>query len=292
MVNTEERSIADTRSSDTRNVNNERQLRQLSANTAAERDNRQRQSRQQDDLLRRYLQESASLKGDIQHLQQSVNNNDRNYRGSNTILPVVIPPTQTQQLVAAPVGSRRDTVYLKDTIHIRDTVTLANTDIVNPMRLPAPIAKDTLRIRDTLTLTKIEIINPVAAAPITRDTVIRQTPFDYTAIPADIILFGLGKANLQPVYHNRLNYIAGILRKDATLQASITGHTDKSGSPEINKALSLKRAQNVAAYLANKGVASTSLVTDAVSSLEPAIAGNSRSASSQNRRVVIKIIKK
>ena len=59
-----------------------------------------------------------------------------------------------------------------------------------------------------------------------------------------------------------------------------------------NEALSNKRAEMVAAYLINKGVQPSRLVTNAVSWLEPAVAGNSTSANSQNRRVVIKLLKR
>jgi outer membrane protein OmpA-like peptidoglycan-associated protein len=254
---------------DALNAGNERQLQQLSEATVAERDDRRRQSVQQDDLLRHYVSESASLKDNIQRLQRSVNTNDRDNRGGNTILPVVILPAQTQQLAAAPVRSIKDTVYLKDTIRIRDTLTLTKKEILDPVTVAVPVT-----------------------APIEKVTVIKQAAFDYTSIPADIILFELGKATLQPVYQERMDYIAGILMHQPGLQASITGHTDKSGSPEINKILSLKRAQNVTAYLVEKGVAPSSLRMDSVYFLEPAVAGNSRSASSQNRRVVIKIINK
>ncbi|MDB5278447.1 MAG: peptidoglycan-associated lipoprotein [Ferruginibacter sp.] len=261
--------IADTRLSDQLALNNEKQLQQQSAIAADERDYRRRQLRQQDDLLRRYMDESASLKGDIRRLQRSVNSSDREYRNGNTVLPVVIPASKTQQLVAAPASVIRDTVYVKDTIRIRDTLTLAKKEILNPVVAPAPVV-----------------------TPIAKEPVAKEPAFDYTAMPADIILFGLGKADVQPVYHSRLDYIAGILIKQPNLQAAITGHTDKSGSPEVNKALSLKRAQHVAAYLIDRGVPPSSLVTSAVSFLDPAVMGSSKSASSQNRRVVIKIINK
>ena len=220
-------------------------------------------------MLRHYMDESASLKGDIQRLQRSVNDYNRGYTSGNTILPVIIPDAKTQQQAAVPGTIIKDTVYIKDTI----------------------------RIRDTLTLTKKEMLNPVVAAAtdvttIAKEQVAQQLTFDYTAIPADIVLFELGKASLRQVYYNRLNYVAGILVKQPGLQATITGHTDKSGSPKINKILSLKRAQRVAAYLVEKGVPPFSLVTSSVSFLEPAVAGNSRSAVSQNRRVVIKIMNK
>lgn len=250
-------------------MHNEKQQQQSSSLALEEQNDRRRKLREQDDLLRHYMDESASLKGDIQRLQRSVNAANRGYSSGNTILPVIIPAAKTQQQAAVPATIINDTVYIKDTIRIRDTLTLTKKEMLNPLVAAAPVV-----------------------TPIAKEQVAQQSAFDYTAIPADIVLFELGKASLQPVYHNRLNYVAGILVKQPGLKATITGHTDKSGSPKINKALSLKRAQSVASYFLNKGVPSSSLVTSAVSFLEPAVAGHSRSASSQNRRVVIKIIHK
>lgn len=214
------------------------------------------------------------MKGEISRLQTQPYGSRNNYRGTATVVPVVIPSAKTKQATAtAPIIT--DTIYVRDTIRVMDTV----------------------RVMDTLTLVKRDTITrmnkptPVAMV-IENDTLVNQKAFDYTAIPAEVILFDIGRSNIRQVYYSRLNYIAGILIKHPGLQASITGHTDKSGSQKINNALSLKRAQNVEIYLTNKGVPAARLTTNALSWLEPAVSGNSKSASSQNRRVEIRMLNK
>jgi peptidoglycan-associated lipoprotein len=129
-----------------------------------------------------------------------------------------------------------------------------------------------------------------AAIKVLRDTIVKQASFDYTAMPETVILFGLGKSSVQQVYYKRLDFIAGVLLKEKQLRVAVTGHSDKSGSPEINRALSLKRAQNISNYLLSKGVAAQQIDTNAVSYLEPAVEGKSNNANIQNRRVVIKFL--
>jgi len=226
---------------------------------------------QQDELLNRYLAESASLKAEINRLQTQVSGMANSYTGTTATMPVIIPVT-TAPSVNAQSQNTTDTIYIRDSIRLIDT----------------------LRIKDTLTLVKRDtIIRVNKAVPpsvvIKRDTIVTQQAFDFTAIPADIILFDIGSSNIRQVYNKRLDYIAGVLKKHPGLQASITGHTDKSGSPAINTALSLKRAENVAAYLRTKGVPTAQLVTNSLTWLEPAVSGHSKSANSQNRRVVIKM---
>jgi len=184
-------------------------------------------------------------------------------------------PASKNNLVQAPLQVIKDTIRIIDTVYQRDSISI----------------RDTLTLLTRDTVTRIIAPTPVPAA-MQKEKTPQQIPFDYTAIPADILLFDLGRSTIRPVYFSRLNYIAGILMKQTGLQVMITGHTDKSGSPEVNSALSIKRAKNVEQYLMNKGVPKSQLSTGALSFFEPAVAGSSTSASSQNRRVVIRIVNK
>lgn len=55
--------------------------------------------------------------------------------------------------------------------------------------------------------------------------------------------------------------IAHIMAEDANLKATIIGHTDASGSDEVNAALSLARAEAVKAWLVAEGIAGDRLTT-------------------------------
>lgn len=225
-------------------------------------------------MLNRYIIESAALKAEISRLQTQLSGNGKKDRSS--LVPVIIPVTETKRANTPPLV-KTDTVYISDTMTVR--------------------VMDTIRTNDTLTLIKTDTITrlakPVPArVVIQRDTVVTQQAVDFTTIPADIFLFDLGSSKIRQVYNKRLDYLAAVLIKNPGLEASITGHTDKSGSPEINTALSHKRAENVATYFTNKDVPPAQLVTSALSWLEPAVLGNSTTANSQNRRVVVRLRKK
>ncbi len=230
----------------------------------------------QERLLNEFRNETSRIRNDIARLQASAADNNRNYRGNNTLVPIILPPAKNETVYKdAPVV--RDTIYIRDTLRKSDTIRITNTDTVT-LLVDKPVIK-------TVPL-------EVVAAPIKvlRDTIVKQASFDYAAMPETVVLFGLGKSALQQVYFKRLDFIAGVLLKEKALQVAVTGHSDKSGSPEINRALSLKRAQNISTYLLSKGVSNEQINTTAVSYLEPAVEGNTNNANSQNRRVVIKFL--
>ncbi len=58
-----------------------------------------------------------------------------------------------------------------------------------------------------------------------------------------------------------LQKVITVLQYDPSLKLKITGHTDTIGTKLYNKALSLRRAQRISAYLSDKGISETRLKT-------------------------------
>ncbi|WP_188913466.1 OmpA family protein [Aureimonas endophytica] len=86
-----------------------------------------------------------------------------------------------------------------------------------------------------------------------------------------VITFALGSDRLSPQAKENLDQFALAL-EDPRLAAErflIAGHTDARGSASGNLALSIRRAEAVAAYLAERGVASTRLSTEGFGSTMP-----------------------
>ena len=108
-------------------------------------------------------------------------------------------------------------------------------------------------------------------------------------MPEDHILFEIGESAIQPIFNKRLDYIANILRKNPDLQVIITGHTDATGSKDINEKLSMQRAEAVSYYLMKKEVAAKQIVVHSLASEDPAVPGSNQTARCQNRRVVLKL---
>jgi flagellar motor protein MotB len=67
------------------------------------------------------------------------------------------------------------------------------------------------------------------------------------------IEFDPGKANIRPSMHQTLDRIALFLVDHPTFRLSISGHTDTSGDPDANMALSQDRAEAIRKYIEGKG---------------------------------------
>jgi len=240
-------------------------------------DNQQR-ALDQERLINEFKNETGKIRNDIARLQTSAAENNRNYPLNNTLVPVILPTAKKEAFVNA-TSIRRDTIFIRDTLRQLDTIRITTSDTVTVFAAKPVV---------------VQLIAKVVPPPVIvlRDTIVRQALFDYTAMPETVLLFALGKSSVQQVYFKRLDFIAGVLIKEKLLQVAVTGHSDKSGSPEVNRALSLKRAKNVSNYLLSKGVAEVQINTTAVSYLEPAMEGNTKNANNQNRRVVIKFLKR
>jgi outer membrane protein OmpA-like peptidoglycan-associated protein len=229
-----------------------------------------RQQPQQDDLYRKYSGQAAALSNDINRLSDRLNNPDRYYRDQTTYVPVAVPKTyERERLVHVPASANNAALKQRDTMYVRDTVFL--TVVSNSA---------------TDTLTRIAMKSNAATPEKTTEAPV----FDFSTLPAEIILFDVSKWLVQPIYMGRLRYVAGLLQKDSSLSVAVTGHTDPTGPKEVNEKLSLRRAKAVADILKNNGVKGKQIKITAYASADPAVAGNTKADNRQNRRVEVKIL--
>jgi outer membrane protein OmpA-like peptidoglycan-associated protein len=102
-------------------------------------------------------------------------------------------------------------------------------------------------------------------------------------------LFDVGSANLKPGAYDEINRVSRVLNQypDTTIQ--VAGHTDSTGSEQLNQELSERRASNVKNALVGQGVNPARINTLGFGESAP-IADNSNEGGRQlNRRVVITI---
>jgi outer membrane protein OmpA-like peptidoglycan-associated protein len=104
------------------------------------------------------------------------------------------------------------------------------------------------------------------------------------------ILFQIGKAVLTPVSYTELNRLVTILQENPQMKIEISGHTDITGSPEINNRLSAERARAVVVYLTSKGIDRTRLTYKGYGSDQPVADNKTEAGRSKNRRVEFKIL--
>ncbi len=103
------------------------------------------------------------------------------------------------------------------------------------------------------------------------------------------LLFAVNSSKLQSVSRQNLSDLAVVLNKYDDTEILIEGHTDNSGSDELNQTLSVNRASSVKSYLSSKNVLLTRFTTIGYGEKQP-IADNSTKAGKQkNRRVEVAI---
>jgi outer membrane protein OmpA-like peptidoglycan-associated protein len=104
------------------------------------------------------------------------------------------------------------------------------------------------------------------------------------------ILFDVGKATLRPAAEANLSQLGEILQKYPDTNILVEGHTDATGSDELNLSLSRQRAQSVSNYLANLGVDATRFTEMGYGESQPLAANDTDYGRQQNRRVELAIM--
>lgn len=98
------------------------------------------------------------------------------------------------------------------------------------------------------------------------------------------IFFKVGSSDIAPEAYPSLSKLAECLRGQP-YKIGITGHTDISGSQDLNNRLSYDRARTVAAYLTAAGVPYQTMYVRGAGSKEPKASNTTAQGRSENRRV-------
>ncbi len=116
------------------------------------------------------------------------------------------------------------------------------------------------------------------------DTALRQNGF---AILSGLA-FDSGSEALGRGPFESLISLAEFLQTEKEVNIILVGHTDNKGSFEMNLALSKRRAQAVAGYLADEfGIDPTRIIVHGVAYLSPVASNNSEAGQRQNKRVEV-----
>ncbi len=87
-----------------------------------------------------------------------------------------------------------------------------------------------------------------------------------------------------------LDEVAETLKRYPDMVVEVAGYTDNRGSASLNKALSQKRAESVASYLASKGVSSANLKAKGYGIDSPIADNGTAAGRAKNRRVELHIL--
>jgi len=114
-----------------------------------------------------------------------------------------------------------------------------------------------------------------------------ENPADYLnqLFQIEDLYFETGSAEIKASSHTNLDKLASILTTYNEIKLNVHGHTDKTGSADLNQKLSNDRAVSVKEYLVSKGVAVERLGAEGHGPNLPVINEDNEEAYQYNRRV-------
>ncbi|HKI05546.1 MAG TPA: OmpA family protein [Thermoanaerobaculia bacterium] len=101
------------------------------------------------------------------------------------------------------------------------------------------------------------------------------------------VLFSVNSASLDSDGRATLEDVAGVVDEYKKTAVVVQGHTDSTGSEELNQNLSDRRASSVRAYLVSRGVDADRVAAVGMGEGYPVASNDSESGRQQNRRVDI-----
>lgn len=114
-----------------------------------------------------------------------------------------------------------------------------------------------------------------------------ENPADYLnqLFQIEDLYFETGSSTIKTTSYTNLDKLANILNTYKEIKLNIHGHTDKTGSADLNQKLSNERASAVKEYLKSKGVAIERLESQGHGPSMPVINEDNEEAYKYNRRV-------
>ena len=103
------------------------------------------------------------------------------------------------------------------------------------------------------------------------------------------ITFASNSADISSSFYPTLNSLVLVFKEFNKNGVNIVGHTDSTGSQELNQSLSQRRAQSVANYLTANGVPGQRISAYGAGPSQPIASNASDAGRAQNRRVEINL---
>ncbi len=104
------------------------------------------------------------------------------------------------------------------------------------------------------------------------------------------LLFALNSSDLSPKSKDELKKFSEVLNKYPDTNLHINGHTDNTGTDEVNQKLSEKRAASVSKFLIAQKVAETRFTVTGFGETQPLVDNSTAENRALNRRVEVIVI--
>lgn len=108
-------------------------------------------------------------------------------------------------------------------------------------------------------------------------------------MPGDVT-FDVDSAGLKPQFFEVLDSVALVVQEFDQTVLIVDGHTDSTGSAEYNHELSKRRAETVARYIINQGVAPVRIESYGYGEQYPVATNNTTEGRNRNRRVELTLM--
>ncbi len=119
---------------------------------------------------------------------------------------------------------------------------------------------------------------------------VRRTDDDeLNVVVKNEVLFDYNSSSLRSSAKSSLREMADVFNRYNDTTIEVEGHTDSTGSSGYNRALSQRRASNVADYLDNMGINGNRLDTQAMGESDPRSSNSTANGRQLNRRVEIHV---
>jgi outer membrane protein OmpA-like peptidoglycan-associated protein len=116
---------------------------------------------------------------------------------------------------------------------------------------------------------------------------VKQEPRGTVITLSGNVLFASGKSLLLPGAQTSLNQVSDALKDQSDKKIVVEGHTDSTGSADMNMQLSQARAQSVASYLITRGLSADQVTAQGFGPSRPVADNSTPEGRANNRRVEI-----
>ncbi len=155
----------------------------------------------------------------------------------------------------------------------KECIKICGSTLYDPRKPAAKKPKELIAQQDP-------VVVPAVAAPVlTSDSLVVLGEF----------LFETNSATLKGEQFFALDSLMDFLLAHPSLVIKISGHTDTRGNESHNKTLSFKRAEVVAEYLVDNGVAIERVTFEGMGSTKPLMPNTTEAGRRKNRRVELLI---
>jgi outer membrane protein OmpA-like peptidoglycan-associated protein len=104
------------------------------------------------------------------------------------------------------------------------------------------------------------------------------------------VLFATGKSDVAPGAQRSIDKLVDFLQKNPTRNVLIEGHTDNTGSADLNLRLSQERADAVKELLVAKGISPDRISARGHGLKYPLVSNDTAAGRQQNRRVEVVVL--